>query len=57
LLYKEPAAFAQLTKSDVGGEEFVDRRSFKADEFVAKHDLELVAASWFSGVGDSFQEQ
>ncbi|GAB7365827.1 hypothetical protein MBLNU230_g7159t1 [Neophaeotheca triangularis] len=32
LLFKEPQGL-KLDKSDVGGEEFVERRSFKADEF------------------------
>jgi len=53
LLFKEPADFS-LSKTDVGGEEFVDRRAFKAVEFIEKHSLELVSVNWFSGVGDGW---
>ncbi|KAG9239822.1 phosphatidylethanolamine-binding protein [Calycina marina] len=56
LLFKEPAAFAKVENKDVGGEEFVDRRSFKADAFVEEHGLVLVGANWFMGVGDEFVE-
>lgn len=53
LLFKEPEDL-KLEKSDVGGEEFVERRSFTADEFVRKHGLELVGAQWMRGVGDGW---
>jgi len=38
----------------VGGEEFVDRRSFKAVEWVQKAGLELVGLSWMLGAGDGW---
>lgn len=54
LLYREPAGL-ELSAGDVGGEEFVERRSFKAVEFVEKQGLALVAVNWFSGVGDGWK--
>ncbi|KAF2715257.1 phosphatidylethanolamine-binding protein [Pleomassaria siparia CBS 279.74] len=54
LLYKEPTGLS-LSKSDVGGEEFVDRRSFGVDEWVSKHGLKLVGVTWFSGAGDGWK--
>jgi phosphatidylethanolamine-binding protein (PEBP) family uncharacterized protein len=54
LLFKEPEGL-NLEKGDVGGEEFVDRRSFGAQEFVRKHGLELVGAQWMRGVGDNWK--
>ncbi|KAF1850194.1 PEBP-like protein [Cucurbitaria berberidis CBS 394.84] len=56
LLFKEPGGL-KLEKADVGGEEFVDRRSFPAAEFVAKHGLELVGLQWMRGVGDGWKEK
>ncbi|KAH9223306.1 phosphatidylethanolamine-binding protein [Leptodontidium sp. 2 PMI_412] len=53
LLFRAPAGLS-LSKSDVGGEEFVDRRSFKAAEWVAKHGLELVSVNWMLGAGDGW---
>lgn len=53
LLFKEPQGFS-VEKGDVGGEEFVDRRSFGAREFVEKHGLELVGVQWMRGVGDGW---
>lgn len=53
LLFKEPQGFS-VEKSDVGGEEFVDRRSFGAKEFVEKWGLELVGVQWMRGVGDGW---
>ncbi|KAJ4377999.1 hypothetical protein N0V83_000829 [Neocucurbitaria cava] len=55
LLFKEPEGL-KLEKSDVGGEEFVDRRSFRAEEFVKTHGLELVGVQWMRGVGDGWKE-
>lgn len=55
LLYKEPTDFS-LSKSDVGGEKFVDRRSFVVDDWVQKYGLELVGVSWFYGVGDGWKD-
>ncbi|KAI6714141.1 phosphatidylethanolamine-binding protein [Diplocarpon mali] len=52
LLLREPEGFA-VTRADVGGETFVERRSFEAAQWVEKHGLVLVGANWFSGVGDS----
>lgn len=54
LLFKEPEALS-LGKADVGGEEFVDRRSFGAAEFVEKWGLELVGVQWMRGVGDGWK--
>ncbi|KAK0121676.1 hypothetical protein ONS95_009961 [Cadophora gregata] len=54
LLFREPAGGLSLSKADVGGEEFVDRRSFKAAEWVAKHGLELVSVNWMLGAGDGW---
>jgi phosphatidylethanolamine-binding protein (PEBP) family uncharacterized protein len=53
LLFKEPQGFS-IEKDDVGGEEFVDRRSFGAKEFVEKHGLKLVGVQWMKGVGDGW---
>ncbi|KAJ4358809.1 hypothetical protein N0V95_002731 [Ascochyta clinopodiicola] len=53
LLFAEPEGFS-IEKGDVGGEEFVDRRSFGAREFVEKHGLELVGVQWMRGVGDGW---
>ncbi|KAF1997052.1 PEBP-like protein [Amniculicola lignicola CBS 123094] len=55
LLFQEPADL-KLSKEDVGGEEFVDRRSFKVDEWVKKHGLEIVAVNWMTGAGDGWKE-
>ncbi|KAH7069798.1 phosphatidylethanolamine-binding protein [Paraphoma chrysanthemicola] len=54
LLFKEPEGLS-LEKTDVGGEEFVDRRSFGAKEFVEKWGLELVGVQWMRGVGDGWK--
>jgi phosphatidylethanolamine-binding protein (PEBP) family uncharacterized protein len=54
LLFKEPENL-KLGKEDVGGEEFVDRRSFGASEFAEKHGLELVGVQWMRGVGDGWK--
>ncbi|KAF1912120.1 phosphatidylethanolamine-binding protein [Ampelomyces quisqualis] len=53
LLFKEKDGWS-LKKEDVGGVEFVDRRSFKAREFVEGHGLELVGVQWMRGVGDGW---
>ncbi|KAF2124024.1 PEBP-like protein [Dothidotthia symphoricarpi CBS 119687] len=53
LLFEEPEGF-KLEKSDVGGEEFVDRRSFKVGEFVGRHGLRVVGVQWMRGVGDGW---
>ena len=55
LLFKEPEGFS-IEKSDVGGEEFVERRSFGAKEFVEKYGLELVGVQWMRGVGDGWND-
>jgi len=54
-LFGEPEGF-KLEKADVGGEEFVDRRSFGIEEFVKKHGLELAGVQWMRGVGDGWVE-
>ncbi|KAH6887394.1 phosphatidylethanolamine-binding protein [Thelonectria olida] len=56
LLFREPSGF-HLQKEDVGGEEFVQRRSFNAVEFIKTHHLELVGLNWMLGAGDGWQEQ
>jgi phosphatidylethanolamine-binding protein (PEBP) family uncharacterized protein len=55
LLFREPtdAKYAP-TKDDVGGDEFVERRSFDAVGFVRRFGLELVALTWVWGVGDGW---
>ncbi|KAH8432765.1 YbhB/YbcL family Raf kinase inhibitor-like protein [Aspergillus melleus] len=53
LLFREPEGF-NLNKEDVGGEEFVERRSFKAAEWVDKHGLVLVGVNWMLGAGDGW---
>lgn len=45
-----------MSKADVGGEEFVDRRSFVVDDWVQKYELELVGVGWFYGVGDGWKD-
>jgi hypothetical protein len=55
LLFREPEQFA-LSKEDVGGEEFTQRRSFKAAEWVETHSLKLVGVNWMRGVGDGWKE-
>ncbi|PNP46809.1 phosphatidylethanolamine-binding protein [Trichoderma gamsii] len=55
LLFREPHGLA-LTKEDVGGEEFVQRRSFDAVKFVEKHQLQLVSVNWMKGAGDGWKE-
>ena len=45
-----------LAKGDVGGEEFVDRRSFDPAAFVSKVGLQLVSVNWMLGAGDGWSE-
>jgi phosphatidylethanolamine-binding protein (PEBP) family uncharacterized protein len=54
LVFAEPEGLG-LEKGDVGGEEFVDRRSFGAAEFVERHGLGLVGVQWMRGVGDGWE--
>lgn len=54
LLYREPEAMKTLTKSDAGGEEFVQRRSFAVKEWVEMHGMELVGVNWMLGAGDGW---
>ncbi|CZT08315.1 uncharacterized protein RAG0_13432 [Rhynchosporium agropyri] len=54
LLFRKPGNLS-LSKSDVGGEEFFDLRSFKAAEWVAEHGLELVSVNWMLGAGDGWK--
>ncbi|KAI8961955.1 PEBP-like protein [Daldinia sp. FL1419] len=53
LLYREPAGLS-LVKEDVGGDEFVQRRSFKPAEFAEKHGLRLVGINWMTCAGDGW---
>ncbi|KAL6236515.1 hypothetical protein BDW75DRAFT_250064 [Aspergillus navahoensis] len=55
LLFREPEGLS-LSKEDVGGEEFVQRRSFQAAEWVQKHGLVLVGVNWMLGAGDGWKE-
>ena len=55
LVFAEPEGLG-LEKGDVGGEEFVERRSFRIDGFVQRHGLRLVGAQWMRGVGDGWKE-
>ncbi|KAI1121125.1 phosphatidylethanolamine-binding protein [Nemania abortiva] len=55
LLYREPKGLS-LTKADVGGEEFVQRRSFKPAEFAEQHGLRLVGVNWMYCAGDGWKE-
>lgn len=56
LLFEEKAGGEGLERADVGGEEFVERRSFRAEELVARKGLELVGVQWMRGVGDGWKE-
>ncbi|RAR12320.1 PEBP-like protein [Stemphylium lycopersici] len=53
LLFEEKEG-ETLEKAEVGGEEFVERRSFRAEEIVAKKGLKLVGVQWMRGVGDGW---
>lgn len=53
LLFREPSAL-DLQKDDVGGEEFVQRRSFKPAEVVKKCSLELVGVNWMNCAADDW---
>ncbi|KAK1713478.1 phosphatidylethanolamine-binding protein [Colletotrichum lupini] len=55
LLYREPQGL-DLKKEDVGGEEFVQRRSWKPAEFADKHGLKLVGVNWMTCAGDGWTE-
>jgi hypothetical protein len=55
LLFRQPTTL-DLTKEEVGGEEFVQRRSFDPAKFVEKHDLHLVGLNWMLGAGDGWKE-
>lgn len=55
LLFKEPEELS-LKKEDVGGEEFVQRRSFAVKEWVEKNTLVLVGVNWMLGAGDGWKE-
>ena len=55
LLFREPEGL-DLSKEDVGGEEFVERRSFPAAGWTAKHGLVLAGVNWMLGAGDGWTE-
>ncbi|KAI1108948.1 phosphatidylethanolamine-binding protein [Nemania sp. NC0429] len=58
LLYREPeGGLLHLSKDDVGGEEFVQRRSFKPAEFAERHGLRLVGVNWMLCAGDGWKEE
>ncbi|KAJ4288102.1 hypothetical protein N0V90_012119 [Kalmusia sp. IMI 367209] len=54
LLYREPEGLKELSKEDVGGEEFVERRSFGAKDWTSNLGLELVGVNWMLGAGDGW---
>ncbi|KAI6358185.1 hypothetical protein MCOR25_007420 [Pyricularia grisea] len=54
-LFREPeGGLGHLTKADIGGEEFVERRSFDSVGWAAAHGLELVAVNWMSCASDAW---
>lgn len=53
LLFREPAPL-DLKKQDVGGEEFVERRSFKPAELARKLQLTLVGLNWMRCAADDW---
>ncbi|XP_014554876.1 hypothetical protein COCVIDRAFT_17422 [Bipolaris victoriae FI3] len=53
LLFEEKEG-ETLERAEIGGEEFVERRSFRAEELVAKKGLKLVGVQWMRGVGDGW---
>ncbi|KAI1367776.1 phosphatidylethanolamine-binding protein [Xylaria arbuscula] len=55
LLYREPAGLS-ISKEDVGGEEFVQRRSFRPAEFAERYALRLVGVNWMYCAGDGWKE-
>ncbi|KAH6962671.1 phosphatidylethanolamine-binding protein [Ilyonectria sp. MPI-CAGE-AT-0026] len=55
LLFREPVGLS-LAKEDVGGEEFVQRRSFEPTTFIEKNQLQLVGLNWMLGAGDGWKE-
>lgn len=55
LLFRQPDG-QDIRKEDVGGEEFVQRRSFEAAQFIEKHKLKLVGVNWMLGAGDGWKE-
>jgi hypothetical protein len=55
LLYRGKEGL-KLEKEDVGGEEFVQRRSFQVKEWVEDKGLELVGVNWMLGAGDGWKE-
>ncbi|KAK8050281.1 hypothetical protein PG994_012011 [Apiospora phragmitis] len=54
LLYQEPDGMRTLSKADVGGDEFVQRRSFDAATFATRHGLTLVGMNWMTCAGDGW---
>ncbi|KAK7924410.1 phosphatidylethanolamine-binding protein [Apiospora marii] len=56
LLYQEPDGMRAPSKEDVGGDEFVQRRSFDAAAFAARHGLALVGLNWMTCAGDGWAE-
>ncbi|KAK7730355.1 hypothetical protein SLS53_009055 [Cytospora paraplurivora] len=57
LLYREPIGHGlDIRAEDVGGEEFVQRRSFDPAEFAQKHGLELVGVNWMRVVADEKED-
>lgn len=55
LLFREPKGL-DLSKEEVGGEEFVQRRSFDPAVFVSENGLNLVSVNWMLGAGDGWSE-
>lgn len=55
LLFREPHPL-DLKKEDIGGEEFVQRRSFKPAEVAGRLGLKLVGVNWMKCVADDWKE-
>lgn len=53
LLFEEKEG-ESIEKAEIGGDEFVERRSFRAEEVVQKKGLKLVGVQWMRGVGDGW---
>ncbi len=54
LVFLEPGEGLELEREDVGGEQFVERRSFGVEGFVERWGLRLVGVQWMRGVGDGW---
>lgn len=55
LLFRESRPL-DLTKDDIGGEEFEQRRSFQPAEAASKFGLTLVGVNWMKCAADDWSE-